>query len=57
MGTEDLLKLLKEHKVDFVLIGATALPVYGYVRAILDVDIFIKAELTNAERTHRALKK
>lgn len=56
MATEDLLKLLKEHKVEFVVIGATAFPVYGYVRATLDIDIFIKPELTNAERTHNALK-
>ena len=34
MDTENLLKLLKEHNVDFVIIGATAFPVYGYVRAV-----------------------
>jgi predicted nucleotidyltransferase len=33
MDTENLLKLLKEHDVDFVIIGATAFPIYGYVRA------------------------
>ena len=56
MDTEDLIRLLKEHKVDFVIIGATAMPIYGYARATLDIDIFIKPEGQNAERTLRALK-
>ena len=56
MDTEDLLKLLKEHKVDFVIIGATAFPVHGYARATLDIDIFIRPTQTNAERTYQALK-
>jgi predicted nucleotidyltransferase len=57
MDIEDLLKLLKEHNVDFVIIGATAFPVYGYVRATLDTDIFIRPQRKNAERTLTALKK
>ena len=56
MNTEKLLKLLKEHKVSFVIIGATAFPVHGYSRATLDIDIFIKPERSNAERTWKALK-
>ena len=42
MDTESLLKSLKERKVQFVVIGATAFPVHGYSRATLDIDIFIK---------------
>ena len=57
MDTEELLKLLKEHNVDFVIIGATAFPVYGYVRATLDIDIFIRPERSNAENILAALKK
>jgi len=56
MVIEELLKLLNEHKVDFVIIGATAFPVYGYVRATLDTDIFIRPEKSNAEKTMAALK-
>ncbi len=56
MDTEGLLKSLKEHKVDFVIIGATAFPVYGYARATLDIDIFIRPTEINAERTRCALK-
>lgn len=57
MDTEKLLKLLKDHKVKFVIIGATAFPVYGYSRATLDIDIFIKPDKINAERTYQSLKK
>lgn len=55
MDTESLLRLLKEHKVEFVIIGATAFPVHGYVRATLDIDIFIRAERDNAQRILAAL--
>ena len=56
MHTEKLLKLLKENRVKFVIIGATAFPVHGYSRATLGVDIFIKPEMANARRTLKALK-
>jgi predicted nucleotidyltransferase len=57
VDTESLLKLLKEHKVDFVIIGATAFPVHGYARATLDIDIFIRPTQENALRALAALKK
>ena len=56
MHTEQLLKLLKENHVKFVIIGATAFPIHGYSRATLDIDIFIKPEKANAQRTRKALK-
>ena len=56
MDTESLLKSLKDHKVQFVIIGATAFPVHGYSRATLDIDIFIRPEILNAEKTLSALK-
>jgi predicted nucleotidyltransferase len=57
MDIENLLKLLKEHKVRFVLIGAMAFPLYGYSRTTLDTDIFIDPTEENAKRTLKALKK
>jgi len=57
MDIENLLKLLKERKVKFVIIGAMAFPLYGYSRVTLDTDIFIEPTLKNAERTWKALKK
>ena len=56
MDAEQLLKLLKENHVKFVIIGATAFPVHGYSRATLGIDIFIKPEKTNTQRTLKALK-
>lgn len=56
MDTESLLRSLKEHKVDFVIIGATAFPLHGYARATLDIDIFIRPTKVNADRTWEALR-
>jgi predicted nucleotidyltransferase len=56
MDTEKLLKSLKENKVEFVVIGATAFPVYGYARATLDIDIFVRAEMENIRRLKKALQ-
>lgn len=57
MDAEGLLKSLKEHRVDFIIIGATAFPVHGYARATLDIDIFIRPTEVNAQRTLEALKR
>jgi predicted nucleotidyltransferase len=56
MAIESLLRLLKEHKVRFVIIGAAAFPVHGYTRTTLDVDIFIEPSSRNAKKCLAALK-
>ena len=56
MDIENLLRLLKEHKVKFVIIGATAFPVYGYARATVDVDLFIEPSEKNTRKCLAALK-
>ncbi len=56
MDIEDLLRLLKERDVQFVIIGATAFPVHGYARATIDVDLFIKNTPENASRARDALR-
>jgi predicted nucleotidyltransferase len=56
MEVEGLLKLLKEHRVRFVIIGATAFPVHGYSRATLDIDLFIEPTPRNAKRARDALR-
>lgn len=55
MDTEELLRLLKENKVDFLIIGASAFPVYGYARATLDIDIFVRPEIDNIHKVIVAL--
>ncbi len=56
MDIESLLRSLNAHEVRYVVIGAAAFPIYGYVRATLDVDIFIEATEENARRTWEALR-
>lgn len=56
MDTEKLLKLLKEKRTKFVIIGAAAFPVHGYSRSTLDIDIFIEPREENAKRALNALR-
>lgn len=56
MDIESLLKLLNAHAVEYVIIGASAFPVHGYLRATEDIDILIRPERSNAERTLAALR-
>ena len=55
MTSEDLLKLLNENKVEFVIIGATAFPVYGYARATLDMDLFVRPNIENIKKLRKTL--
>jgi predicted nucleotidyltransferase len=55
MDTENLLKSLNAHDVDYVVIGATAFPVHGYSRATLDIDIFIRPTEENCQYAWQAL--
>ncbi len=57
MDIEKLLKSLNEYEVDYVVIGANAVPIHGYSRATLDIDLLIKPTEKNAQNTLLALKK
>ena len=56
MATERLLRLLNENKAVFVVIGATAFPAYGYARATLDIDLFVKPTRPNIRRVMKSLR-
>lgn len=56
MDTESLLKSLNAHKVQYVIIGAAALPVHGFSRVTVDIDIFVRPTPKNIQRTLDALK-
>ena len=56
MDTEDLLRSLNAHNVEFVIIGATAFPIHGYARATLDIDLFIRPEPRNVGRVLDSLR-
>lgn len=56
MDIESPLSLLRDRAVEFVVIGAQAFPVHGFSRTTLDIDLFIRPERPNAERTWEALR-
>ena len=48
--------LLRKNNVIFVVIGARACALHGYVRATEDIDILIQKEKTNLEKVIHAVK-
>jgi hypothetical protein len=56
---DELLRVLKafeDERLEYILIGATALALHGIVRATEDVDFFICATADNVERVKRAFR-
>ncbi len=51
----DMLKSLNKAGVDYILVGGWAVNMYGYIRATIDLDIWILAERENAQRVYAAL--
>ena len=59
MDRDELLNLLRAFEVErleYVLIGGTALGFHGLIRATEDVDVMLRATAENLERLRRALK-
>ena len=52
---KDFLKLLGEHRVEYLLIGGYAVAHYGYPRSTSDVDIWIAMNPRNASAAINAL--
>jgi predicted nucleotidyltransferase len=55
MDIRTLLRSLSDHNVRFLVIGAWAMPAYGYERMTRDIDIFFEPTRANAKRLQRAL--
>jgi predicted nucleotidyltransferase len=53
----ELLALLNEHKIDYIIIGAYALAFHGVPRYTGDIDIFVKPDTINAQRIMSVLDK
>lgn len=51
----EMLQILSDEKVDFLLVGAYAMAAHGYPRATLNIDIWILPSPENADATLRAL--
>ena len=56
LDVEQLLRVLSEHQVDYVLIGGVAIQAYGHVRTTLDLDVIAAWTLENMRRLAPALK-
>jgi hypothetical protein len=51
----ELLLAFNENGVEYLVVGAHALAVYGHVRATKDLDVWIRADLENAQRVLSAV--
>lgn len=51
----DLLSAFNDHAVDYLVVGAHALAAHGHVRATKDLDVWVRPDRDNAQRTYRAL--
>jgi len=49
----EMLKCLADEKVKFLVVGAYALAVHGYLRATEDIDFFVWANAGNAANLSR----
>ena len=53
---KDILHALSAEKVKFLLVGAYAMAAHGYLRATMDIDIWIMPSPHNADAVFRALE-
>lgn len=53
----EMLQILKENEVQFLVVGAYALGAYGYPRATGDIDIWVNNSLKNSKRIFNSLAK
>lgn len=56
MGMFDLIKLLAEKEIDFVLVGGLAVALQGYQRVTMDVDVVLAMDEGNLDRFIAAVK-
>ncbi len=54
---KEMLQCLADEDVEFLILGAYALAAYGYPRATMDIDIWVKPSRDNAEAVLRALRR
>ena len=54
---KEMLSLLLDNKVEFLLVGAYALAIHGFPRATADIDIFVKPNSKNASVLYKTLEK
>ena len=52
----DMLKCLNKVGVDYIMVGGWAVNMHGYIRATIDLDIWIMTDPANAKKVYAALK-
>lgn len=52
---DEILRILSEHDVDFVVIGGLAVQVHGYLRGTKDIDMVVRPSSLNLSRLSEAL--
>ena len=52
---KDMLQVLLDNRVKFLLVGAYAMGVHGYPRATGDIDIWVEPSAENSERVYRSM--
>ena len=52
---KEMLQLLLEEQVNFIIVGAYALGTHGYPRATGDIDIWVKPNEINSKKLYKAL--
>ncbi|MCK5862438.1 MAG: nucleotidyltransferase [Candidatus Hydrogenedentes bacterium] len=52
---EELLQLLEEHHVDYMIVGGYAVAYHGYPRFTKDIDIFFASSVDNIRRLQNVL--
>lgn len=52
----EMLQILSESNVKFLVVGAYAMGAYGCVRATGDIDVWVLCSLENSGKVHNALK-
>ncbi|MBI4548815.1 MAG: nucleotidyltransferase [Ignavibacteriae bacterium] len=53
---KEFIKLLNEHKVQYLVVGGYAVALHGHPRYTKDLDVWVKRDKANAERLLKVLK-
>jgi predicted nucleotidyltransferase len=54
-AADEILKVLADHAVEFVVIGGIAVQAHGYLRGTHDLDIVVRSTIVNLSRLAEAL--
>jgi predicted nucleotidyltransferase len=52
---DEIIRVLVENRVDFVVIGGVAVQAHGYIRLTQDLDVIVRPDILNATRLSEAL--